>query len=80
LSKVRIKGHLIDNSGNLMSSFNGVLNPSIFDKPKKQTTLGQDNGSPEIEYELQRNIIYKGKCSVVNGFFDFSFVFQKTSH
>jgi hypothetical protein len=77
LSKVRIKGHLIDNSGNLMSSFNGVLNPSIFDKPKKQTTLGQDNGSPEIEYELQRNIIYKGKCSVVNGFFDFSFVVPK---
>ena len=77
LSKVRIKGHLIDNSGNLMSSFNGFLNPSIFDKPKKQTTLGQDNGSPEIEYELQRNIIYKGKCSVVNGFFDFSFVVPK---
>jgi hypothetical protein len=60
-----------------MSSFNGVLNPSIFDKPKKQTTLGQDNGSPEIEYELQRNIIYKGKCSVVNGFFDFSFIVPK---
>lgn len=77
LSKVRIKGHLVDNSGNLMSSFNGVLNPSIFDKPKKQTTLGQDNGSPEIEYELQRNIIYKGKCSVVNGFFDFSFIVPK---
>ena len=56
-----------------MSSFNGVLNPSIFDKPKKQTTLGQDNGSPEIEYELQRNIIYKGKCSVVNGFFYLQF-------
>jgi hypothetical protein len=77
LSKVRIKGHLIDNSGNLMSSFNGVLNPSIFDKPKKQKTLGQDNGSPEIEYELQRNIIHKGKCSVVNGFFDFSFIVPK---
>jgi len=77
LSKVRIKGHLVDNSGSLMSSFNGFLSPSIFDKPKKQKTLGQDDNSPEIEYELQRNIIYKGKCSVVNGFFDFSFVVPK---
>ena len=77
LSKVRIKGHLVDNSGSIMSSVNGFLSPSIFDKPKKQKTLGQDDDSPEIEYELQRNIIYKGKCSVVNGFFDFSFVVPK---
>lgn len=77
LSKVRIKGHLVDNTGNLMSSFNGVLNPSIFDKPKTQITLGQDNGSPKIEYELQKNIVYKGKCSIVNGYFDFSFVVPK---
>ena len=77
LSKVRIKGHLSDNEGNAMSSFNGFLNPSIFDKPKTQATLGQDNDSPEIEYELQKNLVYKGKCSVVNGYFDFSFVVPK---
>jgi hypothetical protein len=77
LSKVRIKGHLVDNTGNLMASFNGFLNPSIFDKPKTQKTLGQDSNSPEIEYELQKNLVYKGKCSVVNGYFDFSFVVPK---
>jgi hypothetical protein len=39
--------------------------------------LGQDPNSPEIEFELQRNIVYKGKSSVVNGYFDFSFVVPK---
>jgi hypothetical protein len=40
-------------------------------------TLGQDPESPEIEYDLQRNIVYKGKSSITNGYFDFSFVVPK---
>jgi len=77
LSKVRIKGHIEDVNGNIQSGFNGILVPSIFDKPKKLKTLGQDPNSQEIEFELQRNIVYKGKSSVVNGYFDFSFVVPK---
>ena len=77
LSKVSIKGHLEDFNGQPMSNVNGILTPSIFDKIKLQKTLGQDIGSPEIEYELQRNVIYKGKVSIVNGDFDFSFVVPK---
>ncbi len=77
LSKVRIKGHLEDFNGELMSNVNGVLTPSVFDKIKIEKTLGQDFNSPEIEYELQRNVIYKGKVSIVNGRFDFSFVVPK---
>ncbi len=77
LSKVRIKGHVEDVNGNIQSGFNGILVPSIFDKAKKLKTLGQDPNSQEIEFELQRNIVYKGKSSVVNGYFDFSFVVPK---
>ena len=77
LSKVQIKGHIVDANGNIQSGFNGILVPSIFDKVKKMKTLGQDPNSPEIEFELQRNIVYKGKSSVVNGYFDFSFVVPK---
>ena len=77
LSKVRIKGHLENFEGNLMSEVNGILTPSVFDKIKMQQTLGQDIESPEISYELQRNVIYKGKVSIVNGEFDFSFVVPK---
>jgi hypothetical protein len=77
LSKVRIKGHIEDVSGNIQNGFNGILVPSIFDKTKKMKTLGQDPNSQEVEFELQRNIVYKGKSSIVNGYFDFSFVVPK---
>ena len=77
LSKVVIKGHIEDHLGNSVTGLNGVLTPSIFDKIKLQKTLGQDIFSPEIEYELQRNVIYKGKVSISNGAFEFSFVIPK---
>jgi len=77
LSTVRIKGHIEDYLGNVQSNFNGVLVPSIFDKVKTLKTLGQDPESQQLEYDLQRNIVYKGKSSVNNGYFDFSFVVPK---
>jgi len=77
LSKVRIKGHVEDFNGQPMSDVNGILTPTVLDKVKILNTLGQDPNSPEIQYELQRNLIYKGKVSIVNGYFDFSFVVPK---
>jgi len=77
LSKVTIKGHLEDFDGNPLSTFNGVVSPSIFDKHKTQNTLGQDPNSPVISFEIQRNVVYKGKATVTNGAFEFSFVVPK---
>ena len=77
LSTVRIKGHIEDNSGNLIPTFNGQLIPTVFDKMKTQKTLGQDPDSPEIEYTQQRSVVYKGKNSITNGYFDFTFVVPK---
>lgn len=77
LSRVTIKGHLEDNAGQKVNNFNGVLVPSIFDKVKIQQTLGQDPKSPIVPFETQKNIIYKGKASVVNGDFEFTFVVPK---
>lgn len=77
LSKVKIKGHLEDYSGNVLTNWNGVLTPTVFDKGKTQSTLGQDEGSPVINYEQQINRIYRGQSSIVNGYFDFEFVVPK---
>jgi hypothetical protein len=77
LSKVTIKGHLEDFNGNLLSNFNGIVTPSIFDKPKDLSTLGQNVDSPIIDFELQKNIVYKGKATVTNGNFSFSFIVPK---
>jgi hypothetical protein len=77
LSKMTIKGHIEDFNGNILTGFNGVVAPSIFDKPKTQYTLGQDPDSPIIPFELQRNIVYKGQASVTNGYFNLTFVVPK---
>ena len=77
LSSVNIKGHIADYNNNILSNFNGTLIPTVFDKAKTYVTLGQDVSSPKIEYELQKNIVYRGKVSVKNGKFDFNFVVPK---
>lgn len=76
LSKVRIKGHMEDWNGSVLNSWNGVLTPTIFDKFKTQQTLGQD--PPQVlSFQQQRNKIYRGKASIVNGYFDFEFIVPK---
>ncbi|MDD2983123.1 MAG: type IX secretion system sortase PorU [Crocinitomicaceae bacterium] len=77
LSKMNIKGHIEDNYGNIMTSYNGVLSPTIFDKQKDNKTLGQNTASTIKDFKTQKNALYKGKASVVNGYFDFSFIVPK---
>ncbi|MFM7664533.1 MAG: type IX secretion system sortase PorU [Bacteroidota bacterium] len=77
LSKVTVKGHITDNSGAVATQFNGIIVPTMFDKVKQEQTLGQDPGSPVISYEEQRNILYRGKATVTQGAFEFSFIIPK---
>jgi len=77
LGKITIKGHLEDQFGNNLSSYDGVLAASIFDKYKTFYTLEQDPDSEVIPFELQRNIIYKGQATVNDGSFSFSFIVPK---
>lgn len=74
LSRVTIKGFVADTAGVQMSGFNGILYPTVFDKPATITTLGNDPPNSPFVFKLQRNILYHGKVSVVNGNFEFSFV------
>lgn len=76
LSKMRVKGHLEDWNGNVLNTWNGVLTPTIFDKYKTQQTLGQEPPTV-ISFSQQRNKIYRGKASIVNGYFDFDFIVPK---
>lgn len=73
LEKITIKGKVVDESGALVPDFNGTLYPTIFDKPSYLTTLGNDGFGTQT-FRLMKNIIFKGKASVVNGEFEFSFV------
>jgi hypothetical protein len=79
LDQVTIKGYVTDKSGNKLSNFNGTLYPTVFDKPTKLTTLSNDGTalSPAWNFTLQKNTIYKGKASIKNGMFQFSFIVPK---
>jgi hypothetical protein len=76
LATVRIAGEVLDDQGQVMTGFNGVVVPTVFDKESNVSTLANDGGGP-FNYQLRRNIIYRGKASVVDGRFAFTFVVPK---
>ncbi len=78
LAKVTVTGYVGDKSGNTLSGFNGVLYPTIYDKPTYEFTLGNLGGvSPIISFKIQKNIVFNGRVSVTNGKFSFGFVVPK---
>ncbi|MBK7128168.1 MAG: type IX secretion system sortase PorU [Crocinitomicaceae bacterium] len=77
LSKVTFSGHIEDVNGNIMTGYNGIVYPTIYDKWKTKYTLGQDTDSPIKPFQTQNNIIYKGKATVTNGYFEYTFVVPK---
>jgi hypothetical protein len=78
LSQVTIKGHIEDQLGNPLSSYNGVLYPTVLDKPKEQMTLSNDGvHSPQYTFYTQTNKVYSGKASIANGNFSFDFIVPK---
>jgi len=76
LSKVTVSGQ-IENQGQILTNFSGFVYPTIFDKKQTFTTLGNDADSSPFEFKLQKNILYKGKVSVTNGQFQFTFIVPK---
>lgn len=77
LGKYTISGHVEDGNGNFLSNYNGIVYPTIFDKPKKQRTLSNDGDSPARDFYTQNSVIFKGKATVRDGKFSFTFVVPK---
>lgn len=76
LDKITVKGHIQFPDGTMVNNYNGTLYPTIFDKPITMSTLSNDGGS-KFYYKLQNNILYKGKASINNSYFEFSCVIPK---
>lgn len=81
LSKVTIKGKVTDQNNTLQSNFNGTVYTTILDKEKKIYNLVNDATGNDVSlpdsFLLRKNIIYRGKSSVVNGEFTCSFIVPK---
>lgn len=73
LSVIKVSGHVQDNDGNLISDFNGIVYPLVFDKLSKIKTLANDGGQV-MEFDLRNNIIFSGKTRASEGKFSFSFI------
>jgi hypothetical protein len=76
LQEVTIEGEVRDENGIVLTNFNGVVYPTVYDKEVISVTLGQESCSP-MPFRNQNNIIYKGTASVNSGHFSFSFVVPK---
>ena len=74
---VNIEGEVTDQQGNVLNSFNGSVYSTVFDKPQTVYTLGNDPTSQVAPFQSQTNILFKGKASVTNGHFSFSFKVPK---
>ena len=75
LDLVTISGE-IQHNGVKLNNFNGLVYPKVYDKRRDFQTLGQDE-SPVFVFDLQKNLLFKGKSSVENGEFSFSFIVPK---
>jgi hypothetical protein len=77
LQKVTIEGAVTGTDGRVLSNFNGIIYPTIFDKKVVARTLGQDPTSQPMDFTLQKNVIFKGRAKVEKGLFKFTFVVPK---
>jgi hypothetical protein len=79
LSTVRVRGFIDGGNGQPMADFNGLVIPIVFDKEQQQATLVNDPAPTAVpfNFRLRKNIIYRGKASVTNGEFSFTFVVPK---
>ncbi len=76
LSKVKVTGEVRRN-GSKMNDFNGAVYPTVFDKMVNVKTLQNDGGSNPGNFDLLKNVVFKGQATVTNGSFEFSFIVPK---
>ncbi|HEY0272198.1 MAG TPA: type IX secretion system sortase PorU, partial [Chitinophaga sp.] len=73
LGQYQVFGHVANAAGTPQPGYQGVLNATVYDKPAQLVTRGNDAGSTPATYNLQHNILYKGKQTVSDGRFTFTF-------
>jgi hypothetical protein len=81
LSKITIKGKVVDQNNSVQSNFNGTVYTTIYDKKSMIYNLVNDANGNDVSlpdsFLLRKNIIYRGKSSVTNGVFNCSFIVPK---
>ncbi len=63
--------------GQLLNNFDGLMEFTLFDIPKKQKTLANIASSIPVSVSTQDNILFKGKSIVNKGMFTIDFILPK---
>ncbi len=73
LQPVTLQGVVKDPSGQVASSFNGLVYVSVYDKEITYQTKGDEDTSPK-SFTLRNSVVFNGKTEVVNGHFSVDFI------
>ncbi|GAB5409713.1 MAG: type IX secretion system sortase PorU [Balneolaceae bacterium] len=89
LDQVTLNGTILNSSGELESTFNGEVTVSLFDAPRT-VSIPQDrpwietrgcnlnsNTSAECTYQIENDILFKGKTLAQNGTYSITFIIPK---
>jgi hypothetical protein len=74
---VVVEGEVRDLQNNLLTGFNGIVFPSVYDPPRQTNTLANDPGSVVTQFSTSGNLLFRGKATVTNGKFSFRFIAPK---
>ncbi len=78
LKKFEISGIVTNKQGIKLNDFSGTIYPVVYDKFTTYSTIGNNPpASTPMPFSMQNNVLYRGKASVSNGNFVFSFVVPK---
>ncbi len=82
LSRVTFSGRVLNNDNSLKSDFNGLVYPTVFDKPTTLTTRLNDLANVDtslrvLPFKSQTNILFNGRSQVKDGRFNFTFIVPK---
>ncbi|NVK28437.1 MAG: type IX secretion system sortase PorU [Flavobacteriia bacterium] len=71
---VTLEGHVDRDGGGLFSNFNGEVVVTVFDKAVEQETKRNDGVGGRVTFTQQENVIFRGRATVENGYWEISFV------
>jgi len=79
LDKVRIGGEVVNEAGNLLVNYNGIMEAKVFDKNLQRQTLANDGGANGfiLNFITLGETLFNGQANVVNGLFEFDFVMPR---
>lgn len=77
LDRVKLKGQVATEAGQIIANFNGNLAVQMFDKNQEKTTLVNDGIGAPMNFTTLGETVFRGNASVTNGVFEIEFVVPK---